>query len=424
MDIEVINNIFRPVYGALQRGLALLTPEWRNLQQLKNFEQLSPRSINWPVELTLGGGIAFTEDGGSTARATSNEPVEAQDTWKHLVGRFEASYDALDMENNSKFARSHIVKQVKYQANDKLRSFRRAIATSFYGHNTGHLFLAEGTASNPSGTQTKVRVKDLYGETGLAVPTRIREYVTVNKDYLNVHSGTTSTVRGGGKIVAIDEANDDITLATSSDISGAVTAGDAIVPWNQVKAGSADDQDRWINGLLDLTRGTTVHNISTSAQPDWVAGVDESSYGAVLNGTDLYSWFKTIEERSDYSVEWVYTEIGVLAQAGGADLDQRRYGSDDQTMNLGFKDIVSMGVRMESRPYVPDGYAFLGSNSALKKLSPNERGVDDVVDSGDKMESFQQYQDTLGFYKDQIFRAQLTVVSRLGLGVVSGITRS
>lgn len=425
MDLTTIDTIWRPVYGKLVKGLALLTPEWANLMQLKNFERLSPRAINWPVELVHGGGIAFTSDGGSTARATSNEPVEATDTWKHMTGRFEVSYDIMDAESDPKFTEQQIEKQVSYQGKDKLRSFRRAVAINFYGHNTGIVFLAEGTASNPSGTQTKVRVEDLYGETGLAVPTRIRDYLTVNKDVVAVHNGTTSTVRGSGTVLAIDEANNDVTLDTSSDISGAVTAGDALVLFNQILSGSDDDLDLWMNGLLDILRASTLHGISSSSQPDWVAGVDESSYGSALSGSDLYTWFESIKQRSDYEVEWGYTTIGAIAAAGGAELDQRRYGGDEDTMRLGFKKLNVMGVQVEApSPYVPGGHLFLGSNSALRKLSPDESGPEDVVDTGDKAGGFKQYENQLGFYKDQVFRAQLTCVSRLGLGVVDGVTEA
>jgi hypothetical protein len=421
MDTTVINTIWRPLYGMLVRGLALLTPEWENLQKLENFKQLSNRSITWPVELVNGGGIAYTSDGGSTARASSNAPIEATDSWKHMTSRFEVGFDSMDAENDSRFASAQIEKQIRYQAADKLRSFRRAVAVNFYGHTTGHIFLAEGTASNPSSTYTKVRVKDLYGESGLAVPARIRDYVTINKDYMNIHSGTTSTVRDGGKISAIDETNNDITINTAADQSGTVTAGDALCLFNQVLSGSVDDQDLWMNGMLDLTRGTTVHNIATSAQPDWVAGVNQTSYGKSLNGTDAYKWFETISQRSDHKVQWGYTTIGAIASGGGTQLDQIRYGADPDTLALGFSKLVMMGVTLEGRPYVPAGYLFLGSNSALRKLSPDE-APKDVVDGGEKAGSFQQYTNRLGFYKDQVFRAQLTVVSRLGLGVVSGVT--
>jgi len=421
MDITTINTIWRPVYGKLAKALALLTPEWANLKQLEGWSKLSPRSINWPVELVHGGGIAYTSDGGSTARATSNEPVEATDSWKHMVGRFEVSYDIMDAESDGKFAAQQIEKQVRYQAKDKLRAFRRAVAVNFYGHSTGHLFLAEGTASAVATTSTKFRVKDLYGESGLAVPTRLRDYITNNKDYLAVHSGTSSTVRGYGKVIAIDETNNDITIETAASIDGAVSAGDAVVAFNQILSGSVDDQDLWFNGMLDIMRSTTLHNLSGVTYLDWVAGVNETSYGKAISGTDAYKWFETISQRSDYPVQWGYTTIGAIAAGGGTQLDQKRYGADADTLKLGFSKLDMMGVILEGRPYVPAGYMFMGNNSALRKMSPDE-DLMNVVDGGEKAGSFQQYENTLGFYKDQIFRAQITCVSRLACGIVSGIT--
>ncbi len=423
MDTTIINTLWRPVYGKMIRAIKLLTPEWNQLNALENYDKLSPRSINWAVELAIGGGIAFTSDGGSTARPSNNAPVEATDSWKHMTGRFEVSYDANDAESDSKFAMQAVSKQVKYQAQDKLRSFRRAVAVNFYGHNTGHIFLAEGTASNPSGTATKVRVKDLYGESGLAVPARIRDYIAVNKDYLNVHAGTAATVRGGGLVSAIDETNDDITINTSADISGAVTAGDAIVFFNQVLSGSVDDQDLWMNGLLDIYRATTLHNLSSATYLDWVPSVNVTNLAAALTGSKLFTYFETITQRSDYPVQWGYTTIGAIAAGGGTQLDQRRYGGAEDTMHLGFSKLNAMGVVLNGRPYVPAGYLFLGNNSALRRLSP-DTDVKDVIDSGDKAGAFKQYQDRLGFYKDQVFRANLCVKSRLGLGIVSGVTET
>ena len=420
MDITTINTLWRPVYGKLAKALALLTPEWANLKKLEGHSKLSPRAINWPVELVHGGGIAYTTDGGSTARASSNEPVEATDSWKHMVGRFEVSYDMVDAENDSKFAAQQIEKQIKYQAKDKLRAFRRAVAVNFYGHSTGHVFLATGVVSNPAGNTTRVRVNDLYGEAGLAVPARIRDYITVNKDYVCVHVGTTSAVRATGKVTAINESTNDLDIATAAYV-GAVADGDAVVMFNQILSGSVDDQDLWFNGLLDITRATTLHNLSGTTYPDWVAGVDESGYGAALSGTDAYKWFETISQRSDYPVQWGYTTVGAIAAGGGTQLDQKRYGADADTLKLGFSKLDMMGVILEGRPYVPAGYMFMGNNSALRKMSPDE-DIMSVVDGGEKAGSFQQYENTLGFYKDQIFRAQITCVSRLAMGVVSGIT--
>jgi hypothetical protein len=414
VDLTVINTIWRPVYDKLQRALRLSTPEWRSLRQLKNFTQLSPRAINWPVEMFYGGGMVWTTDGGSTALAKSNQPVEATDDWKHLAGRFEVSFDVLTSENASQFTKQQIKKQVRYQAADKAKSFRRAISIGFYGHNDAVLFKVNSAAGAPTYT-----IKDLYGETGLTA-TRIRDYITATLDTVAILNPTGPAERGRQVVNSIDESGVSITLAASI---GSAAADDLIVLANHALTGDSAEGDYGdgINGLLDLTRAATVHNLAGATYPDWVAGVDESSYGAVLNAEDMFSWFETISERSGHPVEWGYTTVGVLAKAGGTQVDQRRYNPKDDTLNIGFRKIKSMGVILASRPYVPGGFLFLGSNSALRKLAPDE-DVKNVVTSGDRAGGFKEYTDRLGFYKDMVFRANLTVVSRLGLGVVSGIT--
>ena len=421
MDLTVINNVWRPVYGELIQGLRLLTPEWANLKQLKNFRQLSPRAINWPVDLQFGGGIAATEDGGSLARAVSNQPVEATDTWKHFVGRFEIGYDSLEDGGASKFVKQEIEKQVRYQAADKLRSFRRAVAMMFYGKNTGILFIVSAV---DDGADT-VTLKDFYGIASLAVPARIRDYISVGLDYIAIHDTNSADAELVRVVVeGINESTNVLSLPSGTDLSS-VEVGDKIVLANQVITDEGSDLDRWMNGLLDLTRNTTVHGIAEADQPDWVVGVDVSSQGD-LRGSDFYTFFEDINARSTYQVEWAYTTIGAIADMGSSELDQRRYGSDDQTMRLGFRNLNVMGVSVQSRPYVPATFMFIGSNGALRKLSPDEGSPEtaNVVDTGEKAGSFQQYPNRLGFYKDQIFRAQLTVIQRLGLGVVSGITEA
>ncbi len=423
MDLTIINTVWRPVYGELIQGLRLLTPEWANLKKLKNFRQLSPRAINWPVDLQFGGGIAATADGGSLARAESNAPVEATDTWRHFVGRFEIGYDELVDEGDSKFVKQEIEKQVRYQAMDKLRSFRRAVAIMFYGQSSGVLFNVQ---SVDDGADTIV-LQDLYGVSGLAVPSRLRDYFTVGKDTIAILDTGSADAEITGSRKKVTSINDSLNTigATGIDLSTVVIT-DKIVLANQVITGdSITDHDIWMHGLLDITRAASLHGLAEASYPDWVAGVDESSYGTVRGG-NLYRFFEDINMRSNYPVQWAYTTVGAIAEMGASELDQRRYGSEDNTMRMGFKSLNVMGVSVQARPYVPSGYLFIGSNGALRKLSPDEGSPTpkNVVETGEKAGSFQQYTDRLGFYKDQIFRAQLTAVQRLGLGVVSGVTEA
>lgn len=404
--------------------MALLTPEWSTLGKLRNFTQLSMRSVQWPVELISGGGIALTSNGGSTARATSNAPVEATDTWKHMTGRFEIGYDDLTANDSGKFASAQIEKQLKYQAADKAKSFRRSVAIGFYGQPDAILFLTAAGASEPDGTTLKMPITALYGITGV-LPKRVRDYVTKNKDRIAVIGNpyTAPAIVAEGIVTGITEGATPAITIESNVTAATITAGMAIVLYNQIQHDGTTDLNQGMNGLYHLTNSLSVHGLSETDYPDWAPRVRIANLAAALTGSKLYTWFEEIEQASDHAPQWVYTTTGVIASAGGTQLDQRRYGADEDTMRLGFKKLNVMGVQAEGRPFVPSGQAYIGSNTALRKLSPDEAlDPKDVVQNGDRAGGFKQYQDTLGFYKDQVMRAQLTVVSRLGLGFVGGIT--
>lgn len=401
MDTVLIDEVWRPYYGKLVKGFQVLTPEWKFLKRLENFDQLSPRQIVWPVDLITGGGIAMTYDAGPTARATSNAPVEATDTWKHMTGRFEVSYDVLTMNNSSKVARQQIVKQLRYQVRDKLMSFKKRMSYGFYGHNDGVLFLVNSAAGAPSYT-----VKDRYGETGLATDV---SWLTPGKDYVAVYEpGVGLRTNGIQKVTAVNRTTQTITLAAGP--TGAAT-GDQIVLANHID-GTTHDLNRGMNGMLDLTSAASLHNITTAAQPDWSAAID-TALSAALSGSKLYTAFETCEKESGYRPDFAWTTIGAIASAGGSQLDQRRYSDKEDTMRLGFRKLNVMGVQTEGMLFCPPGHFFAGSSKALKKLSPDEDVK--VVATGGPQGGFVYYGDTLGYFKDQVFRVQLTCKSRKSL---------
>lgn len=417
-----ITSLWRPIYAKLEKGVQMLTPEYARLQSLTNFERFGMRGIFWPVELVHGGGIAWTQNRGSTARASSNEPVEATDTWKHMVGRFDVGFDELEAENDSKFASAQIEKQLKYQAGDKLRSFRRAVSIGFYGFPDAILFKVAAEPANPSGTITRVVVKDLYGVVGVT-PKRVRDYLTVDRDYVAVISepDTAPVIQAEGYVVAINEATRAVDIGTAAFDATDVDIDDVLVLYNQVQNAGDTDLDQGMNGMLHLTLGTVVHGISELDNPDWAPAVRELDWGQRLGGASMFRTFEEIDQRSGHRPGWVLTTIEAIAAAGGPVLDQRRYTSDEDTIRLGFRKLNAMGVTVESSPYVPPGFAFFGSNSALRKLQPGGKEPGTVITSGDREGQFKQYDNTLGFYKDLILRPQLTLRNRLGLGVYSGV---
>lgn len=420
-----IESLWRPIHAKLEKGVQLLTPEYARLQALSNFERFGMRGIYWPVELVHGGGIAWSQNRGSTARASSNEPVEATDTWKHLVGRFDVGFDEMEAESDAKFASAQIEKQLKYQAGDKLRSFRRAVSIGFYGFPDAILFKVSAEPTNPAGNITRITLKDLYGVEDLAVPTRIRDYLTVGRDYIAVlEPGTPDVIRAEGYVLAIDEATNTVDIDTAAFDALLVDIDDVVVLYNAAQNGGVTDTDvdKGMNGLLHLTTGAVVHGIAEADWPDWTPGHKNLAFGAALTGAALYKIFEEIDGRSGHRPQWVLTTTGVIASAGGSELDQRRYTSDEDTMRMGFQKLNVMGVIAEATPYVPAGYVFAGSNSALRRLQPGSKDPDKLITTGDRDGGFKQYDNTLGFYKDLIIRPQLTLRNRLALGVLGGVT--
>lgn len=403
MDTTVITNIWRPLYDELVTGFQLLTPEWEKLKMLKNFKQMSLRSINWPVDLTYGGGIIMTSDGGSTARASSNTPVEASDSWCHFAGRFEVSYDAFTMNNDARVTKQQITKQLSYQVRDKLRAFQKRMSVAFYGKNTNVIALVAGAEA----AQTVIELDDLYGVSGMAVvPSQL---FTPGKDYVAfLDLGGADAILDIVLVTAVDDGTAAITVASAVTVAD----GDKVVLANHLSNVGGDTESDFdatgFNGLLSLVEDTTVHNIAEGTYPDWSPSLD-ASLSAALSGSVLYKAFQLSQKESGYRPDTALTTIGAIAAGGGSELDQRRYGASDDTMRLGFENLKVMGVPVEGMLFCPAGNFFAYSSSALRKLSPDEE-VKDVATGGPQ--DFVFYGNQFGYYKDEVFRAQITAISR------------
>lgn len=407
---DLIQELYRPFHGDLVEGFQLITPEWARLKRLSDFEQLSRRSIIWPVDLTYGGGIALTSDGGPTAYASSNEPVEATDSWIHMTGRFDVSYDTMN-DNDSKQKRSQIVRQLRYQTRDKLKSFKKRGSYMFYGFSDAVLFHIAGVVSAPT-----YDVDNRYGVTGMDVD--LRAALTPGKDIVAIiDAGDGTTVLGRELVTAVDRVNGTITLENT--IAG-VADGDFVVLANHIDD-TGTDLDGSINGLLEMVNsGQPLHGIDPADYPDWDPSTDES-LSAVLGGKVLYKAFKRAEQESGFKPNFLWSTIEAVGEAGGAELDQRRYGREDNTMVLGFEDLKSMGVTVEGMINCPAGHAFGGSFRALQKISPDE-DVETVQTGGPQQFVFKDTE--LGYTRNEVFRIQLACKSRKALLHWDSVTES
>ena len=437
-----MNEIWRPIYGKLMVGIRQVTPEWRQLKQLKKFQELSPRYIKWPIILRNGGGIAFTEDGGSLARPGTNRMPEGTGTWTYITGRIQTSFDAI--VKGGGMGKQQISSQLGEMAADKLRAFQRHVAIWYYGKPDNILFKAQATSARVSSSnQATITLKDLYGSGGTIPQTlEVADYISEGGlDYITVHNGTGSGTRANferKRVSAIRERGNTanpprITVDGVTANWTQVQAGDAIVFANQYLDDAPDDYNRGLNGLLHLCRDETVHGINQGTWSGWRPSVDVSS-GVGLDHQRLYIWRKRIKNRSGMDVSWMHTTYGVIAAAGGGEVvavsgrakvdsqpSLRRYDAGADAMRLSFESLKVGKLEVMGRTYCPPGHLFMGSKNAVQKLAPDQ-DLRNVVQSGEFADSWQQVPHQLAGYHDQVMRTQMVAKCRAALGVVSGLT--
>ncbi len=398
-----------PIHGKLVAGVNFITPEFSKLQRLQNFMELSPREMKWPVDLEFGGGVAYTVDGGTVAHATNNEPVEATATYAWLTKRFDVTFGQFVDRQNARFRRARIVEQLSYQGKQAIRAFHKRVAVAFYGQSDNVLCLVQQVTGDPTW-----ELKDHYGITGAVPPVKM---FTPNRDTVAFIDPGGPTVRGRSKITATAQGPP-ATITTAGTIAGAAIS-DQVVLANQGD-GTGTDLDLGFAGIYEHANATSLFGISSVTWPDWAPGLFNSNLAAVLTGKELFTAFETSEQASDYTPDFAFTTIGVVAAAGGAQLDQRRYSADDDVMRIGFKNISVMGVTPETSPWTPAGWFLADSTRSLMKMAPSN-DIQAVEESGSK---FRAYDDYLGYFCDQVFRIALPRKSRASLVLYMGVTDS
>lgn len=404
MDTTIINEVWRPLYGDLQQGFSLLTPEWSMLKRLEGWKELSEREVIWPTNLRFGGGVAATVDGGTPARAMSNAPVEATETWAWFARRFQVSMAIMKAKGDATFKKSKIREQLTYQTLDAMESFRKRIAIAFWGFDDNVLAEIKAVGGAPVYT-----LKDRYGRTGLAVDVDV---FSPNNDYVAiVDPAATTSERGRDLVVDVTDDPVDPSIELAGAVAGAA-ASDLVVFANQLdQTAGVHDYGLGFPGLLQHIHGATLHGIATADEPEWAPGLVVDKAGGALDESELFVAFATSNRRSPHKVDYALSTIGVIAAAGGAQLDKVRYTPQPGDVYLGFDSLTAMGVKVQIAEFAPSGYFVADSRASLRKFSPDDEPFK-VMEGG---EEFHYYGTVLGYFCDILYRVGLTRFSRRSL---------
>ena len=195
-----VSNIWRIVQGELAQGIQFDNDEWNMVDDFVPPEDLpfSARSVQIPVDMIEGAGIASIPEGGTEARESSPNAREITVTMQQFNGRFNASLLAMYADKGE----AQVKKQLLYQGAHKIRDLSRHFSDYFYGVSNG--YLAQASATQTATTMT-ITLQGGYGVSGITDGTFIANKFKVS-DWIAVINGGALVTNGIGRITAVTTA--------------------------------------------------------------------------------------------------------------------------------------------------------------------------------------------------------------------------
>ena len=376
----------------------------------------STRSITVPLDLAQGYGASSIPEGGYEARPSSPALVDATLSFIMINKRITFSRLAEILRQRSRDA--FIENDLTYQGMKAVESLREKFAMMAYGYSTG-------TVAKISSISTDDLVlKDMYGESGLGSTSHTRRAVDQFQvgDFIAVLNPTGPALRVGGivEITAITRSTNTITCGASGITNPA--ADDLIVFANNnenTTMASGSERNLNLTGLFDLLTSSSLHNVTTSAQPKWAAGYSDTG-GGRFTPVKFRKMRQGIQNNgpagSDITDVWlaqgVYNDLVAQQEAGVRFTGGGPFELDGEP--------TAKGVKIHQSRYTPDGTVWgYDRNNSIKKgqlfPGPDEQPFDQ--ESTDKLEDLSAKVASLDF---PIF---LFTTSRGAMAYATGATQ-
>ena len=352
-----VNNIWRQVQGDLAVGLQFENEEWDMVDDFVPPEDLpfSARSVEIPIDIIEGAGVASIPEGGTEARESSPNARLITVTMQQFNKRFNASRLAMYADKTD----AQIEKQLKFQGAHALRDLSRHFSDYFYG--TSNAYLAQVKTTQTATTMT-VSLQAGYGVSGITDGTFISQKFKVG-DYVALVSGGSLVSSAIGKVGAVATTP---TLTVTWNGSVVATSGDYIVKANSKEnttiAGT--DYSRGLVGMIDITTTASVHSLSSSTDANWDVAYSDTAAGR-FNGAKVTRAEDEIGNEGGGKVTHLLMDQGV-----------RRDWINYERAGVRFNDPLSMetdgsikskGRKILATRRVPPGYVYAFDKSALSK---------------------------------------------------------
>lgn len=271
-------NVWKRMQGKIAKGF-----NYGDFMELKIANRLpkgtipwSAKSVEYPVDLLEDGNVASIPEGGFMARATSVDMVLATVDVIELNARFSASWLAKFTDKGQ--ANQH-KRQLAYQAAKKVEAINLERAIHFQGSSSGVLATTDSDLAGGTDTLT---LANAYEGANLDNAKYLARLFPVNSYIAAVDSnGALVDASAIGLVTARSESGGtiDVTWAGSFSYStNGIRLVRAANVENTTVAGGTSYNKHMI-GMRDILTASSVHGITTSAQPNWTVAYSDTGGG-------------------------------------------------------------------------------------------------------------------------------------------------
>lgn len=359
-----VNALWRKAQGRLMPGFNFVTPEFKWVQELKEFQiPASLREMTFPVDLQEDRGITSLPEGGREAEPMTQNAVDATISFVHLNGRFTISKLARWAQSTSRDAA--IRQQLQWEGGKKLQALGRVIGDMFYGYSTNYVCQTSTAATQASGTYTLLNA---FGDSAITNAAYIANLIKVGDRVALIRSGALVANSAAGEVTAVTPATPSIAITWSASVTS--QANDYVVFSNGASGTTIahTSYNRGLVGLRDIMTSTSVHSISSSTYANWSVGYSDTTAGR-FNGV---KWRKGLDEiQNDFNEET--TPITLMAKG------VRRDVTAQMSAGVRFSDTMDLeidgepkarGKTIKGTKRVPPGMVFMfDQGRALGKRS-------------------------------------------------------
>lgn len=369
---------------------------------------ISGRENLIPLDIKRGYGAASITDGGYEARTVTPGMAEGSFAPVQFNARFFISRLAKAYDEKSRAA--EFKSQLRYRSEKSAQALARRVGLNFYGFSTGTVALNSTAATATTQTLT---LKDAFGVSSLDDTTYLSGLFDVGARIALQSTVGTLVSNALGEITANSAG-----LLTTVFDGSVIAADNQIITFAEAVTDAtitATDANRWTTGLLDMLTSTSVHGLSSSAEPNWAAALANTS-GGRFTAAKLKKMKQAVSNKGDGTLNRLILAQGVENDIEEGERAARIYNSSAFDLDQSVK---AKGVKIMSSPLTPNGMAIGYDSSAIaKKLLSDKIAEEGALEWGDLYKA----EDRSGWKGGFDFIWALVCRSRGKMAYYSGLT--